>query len=161
MERTGMSLPSIEVDPPFRLATPADASALVDFVDYASSGILMLVWGELADSGMEARAYGLDLARRDNTPVSYQNAIVVDRGEGAIAALVSYRRPISPQPVSSTSPAITIPLQELNNLACGMWHIVAIAAYPEHRGCGLGSELLRIAEQLREASAASGPPRRR
>jgi hypothetical protein len=109
-----MSLPSIALDPPFRLARPDDAPALVDFVDYTRSGMPMLVWDQLAGPGAEARAYGLDLARSENALISYQNAIVVDRGEGPVA-LSSYRRPLSPQPISATSSAITVPWQELNN----------------------------------------------
>jgi ribosomal protein S18 acetylase RimI-like enzyme len=37
----------------------------------------------------------------------------------------------------------------------GTWHIHAIAAYPEHRGCGLGTELMLLAEELRQASGAN------
>ena len=47
-----------------------------------------------------------------------------------------------------------MPWQEVNNGACGAWHIGAITAYPEHRGRRLGSEFLRIAEQVRPASGA-------
>jgi ribosomal protein S18 acetylase RimI-like enzyme len=36
------------------------------------------------------------------------------------------------------------------------WHLVALAAYPEHRGRGLGSEMLGIADRLRQASGANG-----
>jgi ribosomal protein S18 acetylase RimI-like enzyme len=151
-----MSLPSISLDLPFRLATPQDAPALVDFVDYAGSGMPMLVWAELAAPGVEARAHGLELARSEDTPMSYRHSIVVDRGEGPIAGLISLRRPVAPQPISSHAPAITVPWQQLTNLACGMWHILTIAAYPEHRGSGLGTELLHIAEKLRQASGASG-----
>jgi ribosomal protein S18 acetylase RimI-like enzyme len=150
-----MTLPSIPLDPPFRLATPDDAPALVDFVDYAGSGMPMLVWRDLAGPDADARAYGLGLARSEHAPISYQNAIVVDRGQGPIAGLISYRRPLSPQPIGSASPSITVPWQELNNYALGTWHIGAIAAYPQYRGRGLGTELMRLSERLRQASGAN------
>jgi hypothetical protein len=76
-----MSLPSISLDAPFRLATPDDAPALVDFVDYAGLGMPMLVWREMTGREVEARAYGLGLARSEHAPISYRNAIVVDRGQ--------------------------------------------------------------------------------
>ncbi len=150
-----MTLPFISLDAPFRLATPYDAPALVDFADYAGSGMPMLVWQQLAGPGVEARAYGLNLARGKGTPLSYQNAIVVDEGKGPVAALISYRRPFSPHQISATSPAITIPWLQLNNQALGAWHIGGIAAYPEHRGRGLGTKLMHLAERLRQASGAN------
>jgi ribosomal protein S18 acetylase RimI-like enzyme len=109
--------------------------------------------GELAPDG-DAREFGLELARGDTSPISYRNPIVADQGSGAIAGLISYRRQPLPQPISAGSPAITVPWQEVNNGACGAWHIGAITAYPEHRGRGLASEFLRIAEQVRPASGA-------
>jgi ribosomal protein S18 acetylase RimI-like enzyme len=44
----------------------------------------------------------------------------------------------------------------MRNQACGAWHVTALAAYPEHRGPGLGSALLDIAERLRQARGANG-----
>ena len=45
----------------------------------------MLVWNQLAGPGVEARAYGLDLARSENALISYQNAIVVwTKGKGRL-----------------------------------------------------------------------------
>jgi ribosomal protein S18 acetylase RimI-like enzyme len=90
-----MSLPSIPLTSPFRLAIPDDAPALIDFIDYAASGR------------------------------------------------------------SETAPAIAVPWQELTNLALGTWHIGAIALYPGYRGQGWGTRLMRIADELRQASGAS------
>ena len=38
-----------------------------------------------------------------------------------------------------------MPLQELENLAAGSWYVNVLAAYPEHRGKGLGTALLDLA----------------
>jgi ribosomal protein S18 acetylase RimI-like enzyme len=150
-----MALPFLSLDAPFRLATPHDAPALVDLADYAGSGMPMLVWRELASPGVEARAYGLNLASGEGTPLSYQNAVVVDEGNGLIGALISYRRPFSPHPIHATSPAMTVPWLQLNNQALGAWHIGGIAAYPEHRSRGIGTALMHLAERLRQASGAN------
>ena len=116
---------------------PTDASALVDFLDHSDAGMPMHVWAELAAPDVEARTHGLELVRGETAPMSYRQAVVVDRGEGAIARLISFRRPLTPQPISPNAPAITIPWQELTKLACGMWHILAIAAYPTIAGLAL------------------------
>src|SRR4051794_31633333 len=90
-----MSLPSIPLTSPFRLAIPDDAPALIDFIDHASSGR------------------------------------------------------------SETAPAIAVPWQELTKLELGTWHIGAIALYPDYRGQGWGTRLMRIAYELRQARGAS------
>jgi ribosomal protein S18 acetylase RimI-like enzyme len=135
------------------LATPDDAPALVDFVDYAGSGMPMVVWAQMAGPGREPRDVGLDMARGESAPISYRNAIVADPGAGAIAALISHLLPDSPQPIGAGSPAITVPWQEMRNQACGAWHVTALAAYPEHRGRGLGS----LYERCGFRQAASRP----
>jgi ribosomal protein S18 acetylase RimI-like enzyme len=141
---------------PFRLATPDDAPALVDFVDYAGSGMPMIVWATLAGPGKDARAVGLGMARGQVAPISYRNAIVADTGAGAIGTVIGHTLPTAPQPIGEGAHAITVPWQELRNEACGNWHLVALAAYPEHRGRGLGSQMLGIADCLRQASGADG-----
>jgi ribosomal protein S18 acetylase RimI-like enzyme len=49
-----------------------------------------------------------------------------------------------------------VPLQELENLASGTWYVNVLATYPEHRGCGHGTRLLGLAEDLAAASGAKG-----
>jgi GNAT superfamily N-acetyltransferase len=41
-----------------------------------------------------------------------------------------------------------VPLLELMNLALSTWYVHVLAAYPEHRGKGLGAALLALAERL-------------
>jgi ribosomal protein S18 acetylase RimI-like enzyme len=41
-----------------------------------------------------------------------------------------------------------VPLQQLEDLAPGTWYVNVLATYPEHRGKGYGTELLKIAERL-------------
>jgi ribosomal protein S18 acetylase RimI-like enzyme len=147
---------AVALQSPFRFATPDDAPALVDFVDYAGSGMPMIVWEALASPGNDARAVGVRMARGEDAPISYRNAVVADQGAGAIGTVIGHLLPPTPQPIGEGVHAITVPWQELRNEACGNWHLVALAAYPEHRGQGLGSEMLGIADRLRQASGANG-----
>lgn len=39
-----------------------------------------------------------------------------------------------------------VPLQQLEDMAPGTWYVNVLAAYPESRGRGIGTELLSIAE---------------
>ena len=49
-----------------------------------------------------------------------------------------------------------VPLQQLEDLVAGTWYVNALAAYPECRGKGYGTDLLAVAEQLAIATGRSG-----
>src|SRR3954469_18730928 len=100
---------TIELAPPFRLATPADVPALVDFADYAGSGMPMLIWAEMAGPGRQAHTIGLEMMSSETALMSYRNAVVADLGTGAVAALISHPLPALPQPIAAGSASITIP----------------------------------------------------
>ena len=152
-----MAVRAISLDPPFRPAVPDDAPALVDFIDYASAGMALIAWAQAVGPGSgDPRAFGLATVRGEASSMSYRNAVVVDDGDGPIAALISHPLPAEPQPIPAGPPGLTNPWQELRNDACGAWHIGVLAAYPAHRGRGLGTALVGIADALR---AAHGAPR--
>src|SRR4051812_10529756 len=140
----------IPLAPPFRPARPEDAPALVDFIDYASSGMAPIAWAQAAGPERGAQSFGLDLVRGHGT-MSYRNAVVADHGQGAVAALITHALPPEPQPIPSDPIGLTTPWQQLKNTACGAWHIAVLAAYPQHRSRGLGSALLVLADAQRQA----------
>ena len=49
-----------------------------------------------------------------------------------------------------------VPLQELENLAPGTWYVNVLAAYPDQRGQGLGTELLAVAGKLAAEAGSRG-----
>ncbi len=140
--------------PPIRAAGQDDAQALVDFIGYASSGMAPIAWAQAVEPGRDPRAFGIATVRGEAGSMSYRNAVVVDDGEGPIAALISHPLPAEAQPIPVGPPGLTTPWQELRNHACGAWHIAVLAAYPEHRGRGLGTALIGVADALRAAHGA-------
>src|SRR4051812_23828244 len=107
------------LDPPFRPAGPDDAPALVDFIGYASSGMARIAWSQAVEPGGDPHAFGLETVRGEASSMSYRNAVVVDDGDGPIAALVGHPLPAEPQPIPAGPPTLTTPWQELRNHACG------------------------------------------
>ena len=142
--------------PPYRRATPQDAAALADLVEFAGEGLPSYLWAGMAEPGETPRDVGRRRALREEGSFSYRNAVVADPGSGAVAALIGYPLPDWPEPIPEDLPAMFVPLQELENLACGTWYVNVLAAYPEHRGQGHGTRLLRIAEDLGRASGCRG-----
>ena len=66
-----------------------------------------------------------------------------------VACLIGYPLSDEPEPIAyATMPPMFVALQELENLAPATWYVNVVAAYPEHRGRGLGTMLLGVAERL-------------
>ena len=146
----------VALAPPFRQATPRDASALADFVEFASEGLALRVWSHIAGPGGDAWAVGRERARRETGSFSYRNAVVAEAAHGIAAGLIGYPLPDRPEAIAPGMPAMFVPLQELENLAAGSWYVNVLAAYPNERGRGWGTALLNLAERLAAAQGRSG-----
>jgi ribosomal protein S18 acetylase RimI-like enzyme len=147
----------VDLDLPFRLATPDDAAALADLVHFASEGLAQHVWTGIAGPGGDPWQIGRERARRDTGSFSYRNAVVVEEPAAQVAAaLIGYALPDTPEPITGDMPAMFVPLQELENLAPGTWYVNVLAAYPEHRGKGHGRGLLGIADRIAAAGGCPG-----
>ena len=112
----------VDLTPPFRRATPDDAQALAELVDFASEGLALYLWAKIAGPGGDPWAVGRERARRETGAFSYRNAVVLEREGRVAAALIGYPLPDAPEPIPDTMPAMFVPLQELENLAPG--HLV-------------------------------------
>ncbi len=146
----------IELEPPFRRATPNDVQAMTDFVDFASEGLALYLWTKMAGPGDDPWAFGRERAGRETGAFSYRNTIVAEHDGRPVAGLIGFALPDHAEPVPDTMPAMFVPLQELENLAPGTWYVNVLAAYPEHRGRGYGGALLAVADRLAEATGNRG-----
>jgi ribosomal protein S18 acetylase RimI-like enzyme len=146
----------VEFFSPYRRATQADSAALADLVDFAGEGLPSYLWSKMAQDGESAFDVGRRRARREEGSFSYRNAVVADEDGSVVAALIGYPLPDRPEPIGPDMPAMFVPLQELENLACGTWYVNVLAAYPEHRNHGHGTRLLKVAETLMRSSDSKG-----
>ena len=135
----------VTLERPFRLATEEDAPQLAELVNFAGEGLPLHVWAGLAGPGEDPWEIG---RARQAQKARGGEIIVVDHGTGAVAGLTGYAIGAEPQPVGDDTPALFHPLQELENLALGSWYINVLACYPAARGQGIGSRLLRLAEEI-------------
>lgn len=138
----------IDLKPPLRLATPRDAAALADLVNFAGHGLPLYLWQALAQPGQDPWTLG---RTRQAAKAEAGQIVVVDEGGGAIASLTGYVVGATPAEIGPDFPALFRPLQELENQALESWYVNVLACYPAHRGRGIGSRLLRLAEGLAEA----------
>lgn len=138
-----------ELQPPIRHARPDDANALAELVNIAGEGLPLYLWESMAEADETAWDVGRRRAKRQEGGFSYKNAIVLEDGAMVVACLIGY--PLADQPRAidyENTPAIYVPLEELEGLAAGTWYVNVLASYPEFRGKGYGTRLLSIAERL-------------
>lgn len=137
--------PLIALESPMRLATEGDASELADLVNFAGEGLPLHIWTGLADDGQDpweiGRARQAEKAREGQT-------IVLESADGVVASLTGYAIGAEPVPIGADFPSLFRPFQELENRALDSWYVNVLACYPEHRGQGIGSRLLRVAEDI-------------
>jgi ribosomal protein S18 acetylase RimI-like enzyme len=146
------------VEPPFRRATLDDAHALAELINFAGEGLPLYLWERMAGPGETAWDVGRQRARREEGSFSYRNAVVAEEAGRVVACLIGYPLPARPEPIDlAQMPPMFVPLQELENLAPGTWYVNVLATYPEHRGRGLGTRMLGMAERLAAAAKRGGP----
>ena len=140
----------IGLEPPYFAATPEDADALAQLVNMAGEGMPLYLWERMTQPGETAWDVGRRRARREEGAFSYRNAITLREGGNAagaiLACLIGYDIQDEPVAITAEMPAMFVPLQELENLALRTWYINVLATFPDHRGKGLGRQLLEFAE---------------
>jgi ribosomal protein S18 acetylase RimI-like enzyme len=140
------------MQPPFRRATVEDMGALAQFVEFASEGLALHLWSKLAGPDRDPWGIGRERVGSETGGISYRNAVITEVAGRSAAGLISYPLPDRTEPISSTLPALLVPLQELMNLAPGTWYVHVLAAYPQYRGKGLGFAFLGLADRLATAA---------
>jgi ribosomal protein S18 acetylase RimI-like enzyme len=147
--------PMTEIDAPFRRATLADAAALAELVQFASEGLALCLWTQLAGPGGDPWDIGRKRVSGETGGISYRNALIGEVAGKPAGGLVGYPLGDKPETIPDTLPAMLVPLHELMNLALDTWYVHALAAYPQHRGRGLGTTLLAEADKR---AARAGKP---
>ncbi len=143
--------------PSLRPATPEDAAALVELINFAGEGLPAYLWERMAEPGETVWDVGRRRARREEGAFSYRNAVVLEQDGAVAACLIGYPLPDAPEPIDRDEmPAMFVPLQELENLAPATWYVNVLATYPEQRGRGHGAALLARAEEIATASGKQG-----
>jgi ribosomal protein S18 acetylase RimI-like enzyme len=147
----------IDLEPPFRRATPEDAAAMAELVNFAGENLPVYLWSKMAGPGQSAWEFGRLRAQREEGAFSYRNTVIAEAEDGRVAGcLLGYPLPKQPEPIPSDLPAMFVPLQELENLAPGTWYVNVVALYPEFRGHGWGSRLLALADRIAADLGLSG-----
>lgn len=131
-----------------RHAQATDAAHLVRFINMAADDLPLHFWRRSVGTEGDPWAYGLERAARETGSFSFRNAWLAEKGGTVAACLLGYPADDAPSPIDPDTPAIFVPLLELEALAPGSWYLNVLATYEPFRGHGLGSALLAHAEQI-------------
>ena len=143
--------------PVIRPATLADAAAMAELVNMAGEGMPLYLWARMAEPGQDPWDVGRRRAERETGSFSYRNATMLAAEGRVVACLVGYTLPDAPDPIDcDTMPAMFVPLQELENIACGTWYVNVLATYPRYRGQGFGTKLLGLADEIAGKAGRNG-----
>ena len=134
-----------------REARASDAAHLVRFINMAADDLPLHFWRKSVGPEGDALAFGQERAARETGNFSYRNAWLAGIDGQIGACLLGYAAE-EPGPIDPDTPAIFVPLLQLEALAPGSWYLNVLATYPDFRGKGLASALLARAEAIAAAA---------
>jgi ribosomal protein S18 acetylase RimI-like enzyme len=130
-----------------RPARREDAGTIAALYRISSDGVADYIWTKLAEPGEDLLAVGRRRYERVGTPFSYENCTIVEADGEVLGMLVAFPMFVDPDDVE-TDPVLA-PYSELE--ADRSYYLCGIAFFPPHRGRGLGTRLLALAEEQARA----------
>ncbi len=138
-------------------ATADDCLAIAELALMAGEGIPGYFWAESQQPGQSLEQAGAGLASSETANFSYRNAQLA-RVDGLVAGmLLAYRLPAAADNTEDATdfPEFVQPLIELEQCVPESFYINMLATYPQFRGLGVGTELMRQVDRLARLSGCS------
>jgi ribosomal protein S18 acetylase RimI-like enzyme len=127
----------------FRPARKVDCSAIASLYRISSDGVADYIWSKLAQPGEDILTVGQRRYERENLAFSYQNCTIVEEAGDIIGMLVAF--PMHVDSSDFESDPVLMPYSRLEE--DNSYYICGMAMFPEHRGRGIGTRLLALAEE--------------
>jgi ribosomal protein S18 acetylase RimI-like enzyme len=128
-----------------RRARKDDAREIAKLFDIASDGLATYIWSKLQAPGEDILDVGEARYARENAIFSYQNCIMAERNREIAGMMHCYVESGPPDEARDSDPVLK-PYLELE--LYGSLYISSIAIHENHRGLGIGTELLHWAFTL-------------
>lgn len=139
----------------FRSATINDAREIARLIEISSDGVAVIEW---IDQAKKENCQPLDIGEQtyqnSNGDYSWRNCTIVEKDNKVAGMLLAFAMPDA----ATRDPAKRPTANDKNVFAPYMyleepnsWYICGVAFYPEHRGQGLGTTLMQLAnDQAKE-----------
>jgi len=131
-----------------RQASKADCRAIAELALMAGEGIPAYFWEQAKEPGQRTVDYGAQKAASETGNFSYRNVYVAEIRNSVAGMILAYRLPDVQEAESLEEyPDFIRPLIELEHRVPGSFYINMLAVYPRYRNKGVGSALMRRAEE--------------
>jgi len=126
-----------------RPAEKSNCAQIAALYRISSDGVADYIWTRLAEPGEDPLEVGRRRYAREDSVFSYRSCTVVEFGGEVVGMLVAFPMHVDPE-ATETDPVLK-PYAELEEDES--YYICGMALFPEHRGRGIGSRLLGLAEE--------------
>ncbi len=127
----------------FRPARIEDCATIAALYSVSSDGVADYIWTKIAEPGEDILAVGRRRYEREDSAFSYRNCTVVEDEGKIIGMLVAFL--MQADPSEEESDPVLAPYSKLEE--DNSYYICGMALFPEHRGRGIGTRLLALAEE--------------
>ncbi len=138
-----------------RPATDEDARDIASLIAISSDGVAVIEWAEAAAAeGVEPIDIGERTYRNPDGDYSWRNCTVIEKDGKVAGMLLAFGMPAGEardpdQRPTSDNVNVFAPYMYLEEP--DSWYVCGVALYPEHRGQGLGTRLMQLAnDQARQ-----------
>lgn len=125
-----------------RHATKKDAPVFRRVFQLASEGLAPWVWQQAATTEKDELAISLERMEQKLGSAVPGTAIVAEVGGQPAGGVITYDIGPEPEEIEDDTPAVFVPMIELENLAPRTHYINALAVFPHFKGQGIGRKLL-------------------
>lgn len=135
----------------FRPAIASDAREIARLINISSDGVAVIDWNKQASKeGCKPMDIGERTYKNPQGDYSWRNCIIVEKDKQVAGMLLTFAMPDTETRKPENRPDANDPnvfapymyLEEPDS-----WYICGVAFYPEHRGQGLGSKLMQLANE--------------
>jgi ribosomal protein S18 acetylase RimI-like enzyme len=127
-----------------RPAAKSDCRAIAALYSISSDGVADYIWTTLAEPGEDLLDIGQRRYEREDSMFSYKNCVVVEKDNEVIGMLVAFPMKVENDPGDEDVDPVLAPYSKLE--CDNSYYICGMAVFPEHRGKGIGTQLLKLAE---------------
>lgn len=130
-------------DAQFRPAEKSDCQAIASLYSISSDGVADYIWTKLAQPGEDILDVGRRRYEREDTLFSYPNCTVATVDEKIAGMLVAFPMLVDETAEPESDPVL-VPYYKLE--ADNSYYICGIALFPEYPHRGIGTQLMKLAE---------------
>jgi ribosomal protein S18 acetylase RimI-like enzyme len=127
-----------------RPARREDSKTIAELFLISSDGLAEYIWSKIAEPGETPLQTGARRYAREGAAFSYENCILAELGGTVVGMAHSFAMDADPAAEAETDPVLR-PYAELEDY--GSLYLSSIALFAEHRGRGIGTELMAAVDE--------------